>query len=299
MEESIGIIVRKTTIKGCDFNGLFANQAYSQGDILCKYTGAVLRTKEALRLEDKSYLMRLGEQCYVDARASLDVIARYINDCINPAGWNVKFRKRPDEECAEVVAIRDIAAGEEIFVDYGKWYWAGLKPTRVPLRELASFVQLKDLQDKDLKERKDLDLPVPPVSKPPATGHTASPFVPAAGFYPKFGNQGEKKTPSMADICQDANWLVVTKKHSGSLTMQRAFRVSNSKNATDNDFTKVHDRVLQEVFKAMWSTDSGGDSSGGGSSDGDSNGGDSSDGDTTPTWADKLQEFFAFIDMNR
>jgi hypothetical protein len=33
----------------------------------------------------------------------------------------VEFQKRTTEQCALVVALRDIAIGEEIFVDYGKW----------------------------------------------------------------------------------------------------------------------------------------------------------------------------------
>jgi len=35
-----------------------------------------------------------------------------------------------------VVASRDIAAGEEVYVDYGKWYWAGSKilPSRLRAR---------------------------------------------------------------------------------------------------------------------------------------------------------------------
>jgi SET domain-containing protein len=37
---------------------------------------------------------------------------------------------------AEVVATRDIAAGEEVYVDYGKWYWAGSKtlPSRLKVK---------------------------------------------------------------------------------------------------------------------------------------------------------------------
>ena len=35
-----------------------------------------------------------------------------------------------------MVASRDIAAGEEVYVDYGKWYWAGSKilPSRLRAR---------------------------------------------------------------------------------------------------------------------------------------------------------------------
>ena len=55
-------------------------------------------------------------------------MARYINDCRNPCGYNVEFLKSPQEKCAWVIAQRDIAVGEELFVDYGRWYWL-LKPS--------------------------------------------------------------------------------------------------------------------------------------------------------------------------
>ena len=63
-------------------------------------------------------------------------LIRYINDCINPAGYNAVFQKQPELGMAYVVALRDIEVGEEIFVDYGKWYWAKLKPTRLPLSKI-------------------------------------------------------------------------------------------------------------------------------------------------------------------
>lgn len=70
------LVVKQTTLKGCEFLGLFANTNYPKGSTICIYTGRELTTKEAMRLEDKSYLMRLGEQCYIDAKETLDVLAR-------------------------------------------------------------------------------------------------------------------------------------------------------------------------------------------------------------------------------
>lgn len=52
-----------------------------------------------------------------------------MNDCIIQQGHNVVFDKQPDQACAFVVALRDISPGEELFIDYGKWYWAGKRPT--------------------------------------------------------------------------------------------------------------------------------------------------------------------------
>lgn len=42
--------------------GLYANSLIPQSTVICRYRGKVLRTREAMRLNDKSYLMRLGEQ---------------------------------------------------------------------------------------------------------------------------------------------------------------------------------------------------------------------------------------------
>jgi SET domain-containing protein len=104
-----------------------------------------------MRLSDKSYLMRLGEQvslishlkplqltrslchlqCYVDAKDDLKTVARFINDCRNPNLYNVFFLKSSHDQCAYVITTREIHENEEIFVDYGRWYWVGKKPKRL------------------------------------------------------------------------------------------------------------------------------------------------------------------------
>jgi hypothetical protein len=103
----------------------------AKGSCVCIYTGKVLRTIDAIRLQDKSYLMRLGPQVYVDPCDDKTVLGRYINDPRNRLLQNVVFDKRPDEQCAYVIAKRNIAAGEEIFADYGRWYWLQKTSTRL------------------------------------------------------------------------------------------------------------------------------------------------------------------------
>lgn len=134
---NMGVIVKPSWIEaGC--LGLFAAKDFKEGETVEFYRGKVLRTCDALRLKDKSYLMRLGEQCYVDARDSPFSLARYINDCRNLAGYNVRFDKRASDHCAVVIATRDILQNEEIFADYGKLYWLGseLVPTRLSFNDL-------------------------------------------------------------------------------------------------------------------------------------------------------------------
>ncbi len=72
----LGLRVDMTSLPNCQFSGLFATKCFAKGEILCVYSGTVLKTLEALRLRDKTYLMRLGEQCYIDAREHEHVLAR-------------------------------------------------------------------------------------------------------------------------------------------------------------------------------------------------------------------------------
>ncbi len=76
-EDNDGLVVSNTWLTDCDFSGLFAKRKFIKGDLVCLYTGDIHRTVPALRLKDKSYLMRLGEQCYVDAQPHTQVFARY------------------------------------------------------------------------------------------------------------------------------------------------------------------------------------------------------------------------------
>lgn len=136
------VSVAPTWLVNCEFSGLFASDADGggarQGEILCVCCGDWLRTAQAVKRKDKSYLMRLGAQSYIDALPHSEVAARFINDCINPAGWNVEFVKLPELGCALVVAAREITAGEELFVSYGKWYWVGSEaPAPVRMTFLA------------------------------------------------------------------------------------------------------------------------------------------------------------------
>ena len=111
------------------------------GEIVTCYVGEKLPTSVAIRRTDKAYLMRLGPNCYVDSRYSPLSLARYINDCRTPSGHNVKFLKSKLEGCAWVIASRNIHRGEELFVDYGRWYWVTIKPIKL------SYFRLEQLKE--------------------------------------------------------------------------------------------------------------------------------------------------------
>jgi len=125
------LVVKPSSLGPACGLGLFTAVPRRRGDEICQYAGTALATREALRLRDKSYLMRLGPARYVDARPHLGVLARYINDARHPRAANVAFLKRPDEGRAVVRAQRDVAPGEELFATYGPAYWLAAKLARV------------------------------------------------------------------------------------------------------------------------------------------------------------------------
>ena len=120
------VVVGPSRIAGAG-SGLFAARSFIRGEIICRYSGQLYRTAEAIRLKDKTYLMRLGPQRYVVGSTK----ARYINDCRHPGHYNVRFDKRPQEGWADVVATTDVEKGDELFANYGRWYWlgSGMKPS--------------------------------------------------------------------------------------------------------------------------------------------------------------------------
>ena len=129
--------------------GLFAAREFKRDEVVVKYEGgAVESTGEAMRVSDKSYLMKLSPGLYVnspdswwferiaqvnngDESATKCGLGRFLNDS---TPYNVYFDKKPEEKCAYAVAMRDIKSGEELFVSYGKMYWQAAKAMGVEKR---------------------------------------------------------------------------------------------------------------------------------------------------------------------
>ncbi|EKX52787.1 hypothetical protein GUITHDRAFT_92079 [Guillardia theta CCMP2712] len=131
------LLVAKSLLPGAGM-GLFASRDFMEGETICRYESPLgtLTTKEAMQLEDKSFLMRLGPQKYIDLKNFPEVKARYINDCRQADRHNVRFQKKPDDGYADVIATRVIHSGEELYVDYGRLYWFGSKtlPSKLAVR---------------------------------------------------------------------------------------------------------------------------------------------------------------------
>ncbi|KAL7529930.1 hypothetical protein ACHAXR_004822 [Thalassiosira sp. AJA248-18] len=106
--------------------GLFATSHIPKGVNVCYYTGYRHHYQSQKRLKNREYILNLQNDGFVDPFPTKDVLARFINDPKNEDQCNVKFEyiEEPGIWYCPVVAQRDIAAGEEVFISYGPRYWS-------------------------------------------------------------------------------------------------------------------------------------------------------------------------------
>jgi len=111
-------------------NGVFTKVAVPKGAYLGAYTGEFITEEEFLRRAKENqwqYMMGLLDcaKPRTGGIATIDGIRGNVFTRMNyaPAGFqNVKFEKTCEAPFVRVVALRDITAGEELWVDYGPNY---------------------------------------------------------------------------------------------------------------------------------------------------------------------------------
>ena len=146
------LYVRKSSIPGSG-KGLFTKKPIAKGSRIVEYKGKRSTWKEVKDEDGKNgYIFYINRNNVIDGRPAKTALARYANDArglvkikglLNNSDYIVDGLK------AYIEAKKDIPAGSEIFVDYGKDYW------RV-IRENIKLVaqEAKDAQKKNGKHKK-------------------------------------------------------------------------------------------------------------------------------------------------
>jgi hypothetical protein len=118
----VPVAVRDSTITGAG-QGLFVLQSVAAGTVIGEYCGdAIDSVWQWLRLRNLDYVARTANPSVrIDAAAHPEAHVRYINHSADPRARSVRFESRATRKFC--VATRDIAAGEELFIDYGDFYW--------------------------------------------------------------------------------------------------------------------------------------------------------------------------------
>lgn len=143
------LVVKKSTLPDAG-KGLFTKKAIPKGTKIVEYTGTITTWKEVNHKNgSNAYIFYVKRNHVIDASEHLDSLARYAND----ASGLVKIKGLVNntefvEEGVRVylTAKKDIPAGGEIFVGYGKEYWQVVRYNK--------RIDEKDQKEKEAKEAK-------------------------------------------------------------------------------------------------------------------------------------------------
>jgi uncharacterized protein len=120
------LYIKESTLPNAGM-GLFTKKAITKGTRIIEYTGKRSTWKEVKDDDGKNgYIFYINRNHVIDARPTKKAYARYANDArglvrikgiVNNSDYVVDGLK------AYIESKKDIPAGGEIFVDYGKDYW--------------------------------------------------------------------------------------------------------------------------------------------------------------------------------
>jgi len=120
------LVIKKSGLPGAG-KGLFTRQAIKKGSLVVEYKG-VLTTWKKITDDTKfnGYVFYINRNNVVDAKRHYTAFGRYANDAKGPGRKsgivnNAHYITRGKK--VFIQATKNIAAGSEILVSYGKEYW--------------------------------------------------------------------------------------------------------------------------------------------------------------------------------
>lgn len=143
------LVVKDSTIPGSG-KGLFTNVFIPKGTRIVEYKGRITVWKEVKNDSDNGYIYTINNNHVIDARSTPKALARYANDAkglVRIKGITNNSTYVNDGLKAYIESVKDIPAGAEIFVDYGRDYW-------VVMRENLKIDKEKQRRNKTKKASK-------------------------------------------------------------------------------------------------------------------------------------------------
>jgi uncharacterized protein len=142
------LYVKKSTIPNAG-KGLFTKKFIPKGARVLEYKG-IISTWKDVKDEDgrNGYIFYVKRHHVINAAPTLKALARYANDAnglTKVKGLKNNCDYETEDLRAFIVALRDIPAGSEILVDYGKDYWKVIRENRK--------LWAKEAKDKEKKEK--------------------------------------------------------------------------------------------------------------------------------------------------
>lgn len=120
------LVVKKSALPNAG-KGLFTRKTIAKGERIVEYKGTVTTWKEVDHNEgENGYIYYISRNHVINARPHPDHLARYANDAKGIAklkGLSNNALYRVDGLKVYIESTKEIPAGSEIFVGYGKEYW--------------------------------------------------------------------------------------------------------------------------------------------------------------------------------
>lgn len=117
--------VKESNIPGAG-KGLFTSKFIPKGTRIVEYKGRIRTWKDVESEDNNFYIFYVNEEHIIDASRNKKSPARFINDAKGMQkikGLNNNAQFVVDGLRVFVEAIKDIPAGSEILLGYGKEYW--------------------------------------------------------------------------------------------------------------------------------------------------------------------------------
>jgi hypothetical protein len=124
------LVVKRSTLKGAG-KGLFTTRAIPRGKKIVEYKGKVTTWKDASdHTGFNGYIYYVNRHHVIDAAPATGALARYANDAkgmLRRDGLRNNCTYRIEGLRVFIYSMKDIPAGSELFVGYGKEYWDIIK----------------------------------------------------------------------------------------------------------------------------------------------------------------------------
>jgi SET domain-containing protein len=118
-------MVKKSSLPNAG-NGLFVKIDFKKGETIAEYKGRRRTWAQVENDADNGYIYHIDDDNVIDAQKNVNTFGRYANDA---AGLQKVSGLRNNAVYVEndnrvfIRATRNIKAGNEVFVSYGKRYW--------------------------------------------------------------------------------------------------------------------------------------------------------------------------------
>lgn len=121
------LFIKKSTLPNAG-KGLFTKKEIAKGTRIVEYKGKLRKWKDVKHLDGyNGYLMYITRNAVIDAESVTKTFGRYANDArgfVKLPGRTNNCEYVSEGKKCYIEATRTIKKGEELFVGYGKEFWA-------------------------------------------------------------------------------------------------------------------------------------------------------------------------------